>query len=99
MNKIIKNIFGNKFRHVEAQKIKKIKVNIRNLTNESIIFILKKPHEEKTNEDIAILKSFCLLKSKFIDKLVHDHIEEAMQEVIVILSMLNAFYKNIKNRK
>jgi len=99
MNKIIKNIFGNKFKHVEAQKIKKIRVNIRNLTNESIKYILKKPHEEKTNEDIAVLKNFCLLKSKFIDKLIHDHIEEAMQEIIIILSMLNASYINIKNRK
>ena len=99
MNKIIKNIFGNKFRHVEAQKIKKIKVNIRNLTNESIKNILNKPKEEKTNEDIATLKHFCLLKSRFIDKLVHDHIEEAMQEIIIILSMLNAFYINVQNRK
>ena len=99
MNKIIKNIFGNKFRNVEVQKIKKIKVNIRNLTNESIKYILKKPNGEKTNEDIAILKNFCLLKSRFIDKLIHDHIEEEMQGIIVILSMLNAFYINIQNRK
>ena len=95
MNKIIRNIFGNKFKNVEANKIKKLKIDFRNTANEIIKYILTKPKEERSNEDIAILKDYVLLKSKFIEKLNHDHIEESMQEVIIILSMTNAFYKTI----
>ena len=95
MNKIIRNIFGNKFKNVEANKIKKLKIDFRNTANEIIKYILTKPKEERSNEDIAILKDYVLLKSKFIEKLTHDHIEESMQEIIIILSMTNAFYKTI----
>ena len=95
MNKIIRNIFGNKFKNVEANKIKKLKIDFRNTANEIIKYILTKPKEERSNEDIAILKDYVLLKSKFIEKLNHDHIEESMQEIIIILSMTNAFYKTI----
>ena len=96
MNRIIKNIFGNRFKHVEAYKIKKIKIDLRDITNQLIKYILLKPKEERSNEDIATLKSYILLKTKFIEKLFQDHIDENMQEIIIILSMLNAFYINVK---
>ena len=92
MNKLIKNIFGNRFKNVEALKIKKIKIDLRDITKEVIQYILLKPREERTNEDIATLKNFILFKSKFIDKLVQEHIDETMQEIIIILSMINASY-------
>ena len=98
MNRIIKNIFGYRFKNVEAYKIKKLKINLRDATNQIIKYILLKPKEEKSNEDIATLKSYILLKSKFIDKLIQDHIDENMQEIIIILSMINAFYIEIKTK-
>ena len=96
MNRIIKNIFGNRFKNIDAYKIKKIKIDLRDITTATIRLILSKLKEEKTSEDIAILKNYILLKTKFIEKLTQDHIDENMQEIIVILSMLDASYKEIK---
>ena len=98
MNKLIRNIFGNRFKNVEAYKIKQIKIDLRDITKETIKFILFKPKEERTNEDIATLKNFILLKSKFIDKLIQDHIDETMQEIVIMLSMLDSFYNQTKNK-
>ena len=96
MNRIIKNIFGSRFKNIDAYKIKKIKIDLRDITTSTIKFILTKTKEEKTNEDISTLKSYILLKTKFIEKLTQDHIDENMQEIIIILSMLEASYKEIK---
>ena len=97
MNRIIKNIFGSRFKNIDAYKIKKIKIDSRDTTHQTIKFILMKT-DEKTNEDIATLKSYILDKSKFSEKLIQDHIDESSQEIIIILSMLNAFYMEYLNK-
>ena len=98
MNRIIKNIFGNRFKNIEAYKINKIKIDLRDITNDIIKSILLKQKDGRSNEDIATLKNYILLKSKFTEKLIKDHIDESMQEIIIILSMINAFYKQIKKK-
>ena len=97
MNRIIKNIFGSRFKYIDAYKISKIKIDFRDIISQTIKYILLKKNE-RTYEDIAFLKSYILYKTRFTEKLIQDHIDEPMQEIIAILSMINAFYMEIKNK-
>ena len=98
MKKSILDLFAKKLKNININEVKKLKPDLRELTPENIRYILKKPSNERTNEDIAFLKNFCLLKTNFIDKLNQEHINEEDQEKIMILSMSNAQYKLINNK-
>ena len=96
MKKSIIKIFGKKLKNIDTDEISKIKIDLRELTVANIKYILQKSLKERTSEEIACLKNFVLLKTKFNDKLIEEHVDEHSQEVITILSMKDAFYKMIK---
>ena len=97
MRKSISLIFGRKFKNIDVDEISKIKINLRELTIPNIKFILQKSIKERTEEDISYLKNFVLLKTKFNNKLIEEHISDQFQEIIMILSMKDSFYQIIKN--
>ena len=96
MKKSIIAIFGKKLKNVDIEEINKTNIDLRDLTVQNIKFILQKAPQDRTNEEIAYLKKFIMLKTRFIDKLTKEHIDEQSQNIIIILSMSNAFYKLIK---
>ena len=96
MKKSIIAIFGKKLKNVDIEEINKTNIDLRDLTPQNIRLILQKEPQERTNEEIAYLKNFILKKSRFIDKLTKEHMDEQTQNIIIILSMSNAFYKLIK---
>ena len=96
MKKSIIAIFGKKLKNVDIEEINKTNIDLRDLTVQNIKFILQKAPQDRTNEEIAYLKKFIMLKTRFIDKLAKEHIDEQSQNIIIILSMSNAFYKLIK---
>ena len=98
MKRSIVNIFNKQLKTLDINEINKIKVDLRELTSQNIKFILKKKPNDRSNEDIAFLKNFCLLKSRFIDKLNKEHIDEFTQDIIALLSMSNAFYTIIDQK-
>ena len=98
MKKSIIDIFGKKLKNINLNELIKLKPDLRELTPQNIRYILKKPSNERTNEEIAFLKNFCLLKTNFIDKLNQEHMDEETQSIIMLLSMPNAFYKLIYNK-
>ena len=99
MKKSIINIFNKKLKTIDIKEINRIKVDLRDLTPQNIKFILQKLPKDRTDEEIAFLKNFILLKTSFSDKLNEEHIDEESQNIITILSMQNAFYKEIKNKE
>ena len=98
MKKSIIALFGKKLKNIDTEEINKTNIDLRNLSVQNIKFILQKAPKDRTNEEIAYLKNFILLKSRFIDKLTKGHIDEATQNLIIILSMSNAYYKMIKSK-
>ena len=97
MKKSIIDLFGKKLKNINLNELLKLKPDLRELNSQNIRYILKKPSNERTNEEIAFLKNFCLLKTNFIDKLNQEHIDEETQSIIMLLSMPNAYYKLINN--
>ena len=98
MKKSIINIFSKNLKKLDINEILKIKIDLRDLTLDNIKHILKKSSDMRTNEDIAFLKDFTLIKTKFADKLTKENIEDQAQEIMMLLSMPNANYKLIKNK-
>lgn len=99
MKKSTINIFNKKLKNIDINEILKMKIDLRDLTASNIKFILLKNPKNRTNEEIAHLINFILLKTTFADKLTKEHIEESSQKIIMLLSMQNAFYKEIKNKE
>lgn len=97
MRKSIINVFSKNLKKLDVNEILKLKIDLRNLTVENINYILRKSPDKRTNEDLAFLKDFTLLKTKFADKLTKENIEDHAQEIMMLLSMSNANYKLIKN--
>ena len=98
MKKSILDIFSKNLKNVDINEINKIKIDLRKLTIENIIYISKKSPTQRTNEEIAFLKNFGLFKTKFAEKLTKENIEDQTQEIIMLLSMLNSNYKLIKDK-
>ena len=65
MKKSIIKIFGKKLKNIDTDEISKIKIDLRELTVANIKYILQKSLKERTSEEIACLKNFVLLKTKF----------------------------------
>ena len=98
MKKSIIDVFSKNLKNVDINEINKIKIDLRKLTIENIIYISKKSPTQRTNEEIAFLKNFGLFKTKFAEKLTKENIEDQTQEIIMLLSMLNSNYKLIKDK-
>ena len=98
MKKSIIDVFSKSLKNVDINEINKIKIDLRKLTIENIIYISKKSPTQRTNEEIAFLKNFGLFKTKFAEKLTKENIEDQTQEIIMLLSMLNSNYKLIKGK-
>ena len=58
MKKSITQIFSRKIKNSDLNEINRIKIDLRDLTKENIKYILNKPKNIRTNEDIAYLKNF-----------------------------------------
>ena len=98
MKKSIIDVFSKNLKNVDINEINKIKIDLRKLTIENIIYISKKSPTQRTNEEIAFLKNFGLFKTKFAEKLTKENIEDQTQKIIMLLSMLNSNYKLIKDK-
>ena len=72
MNNSVNVLLNRKYKNMKNLARKKSKVNIDMITTEKIIEILNK-HQEKSLEEISILKYFCLHKTKIIEKFEMDN--------------------------
>ena len=98
MKKSITQIFSRKIKNSDLNEINRIKIDLRDLTKENIKYILNKPKNIRTNEDIAYLKNFCLKKTTFPEKLIEERIDDLSQEMLTISSMINSFYSEMKQQ-
>ena len=96
MNNSVNVLLNQKYKNMKNSARKKSKVDINMLTTEKIIEILNK-HQEKSLEEISILKYYCLHKTKIIEKFEMDNVEESSYDIILSLSLPSSYYKNIKN--
>ena len=84
-----------KLKNIKKFQKQKSKINIDSITTENLIEILNS-HQEKSIHDIAILKHYCLNKTKLIEKFSNDHLDESSYDLLLSLSLPTACYKNIK---
>ena len=98
MKKSVLAIFAKKLKNINIDEINKINIDLRDLTSQNMKYILQKAPKDRTNEEIACLKNFILLKTRFSEKLTKEQIDEVTQNILMALSMSNAFYKTIKNK-
>ena len=96
MNNSVNVLLSRKYKNMKNSGRKKSKVDIDMLTNEKIIEILNK-HQDKSLEEISLLKYFCIHKTKILEKFEMDSVEESSYDLILTLSLPSSYYKNIKN--
>jgi len=96
MNNSVNVLLNRKYKNIKNLARKKSKVDIETITTEKIIEILNK-HQDKSLEEISILKNFCLQKTKIVEKFEKDNVEESSYDMLLSLSLPSSYYKNIKN--
>ena len=96
MSKRVKFSLSNNVKSAKKLHKRKSKIDFEALSLEKIIEILSN-HQDKTMEDISILKHYCLYKTKIKEKFINDKLEEPSYELILSLSLPYSYYKKIEN--
>ena len=97
MNNSLNVLMTRKLKKAKKEQKIKSKIDYNSITIEKIIEILNK-NQDKSYEDISILKYFCLNKTKLIQKFVNDNIDESSYDLILSLSLPSTTYKNIETK-
>ena len=95
-SKSVNVLLNRKLRGAKNFKKQKSKLDLESITTEKVIEILNK-HQEKSLQEIAILKHFILNKTKIINKFSNDMLDESSYDLLLSLSLPSSTYKNIKN--
>lgn len=97
MNNSVNVLLNRKYKNIKSSAKKKSKVDIDMINIEKIIEILNR-HQEKSLEEVTLLKFFCLNRTKILEKFEMDNIDESSYDPILSLSLQSSYYKNIKNK-
>ena len=95
MNKSVNVLLNRKIKNIKNIKKQKSKIDLESLTIENLIRILNK-HQEKSLQEIALLKQYCLSKTKIKKKFINDSLDESSYDLMLSLSLPSSSYRNIK---